>query len=179
MKAFPLFFVALVLLAATACKNETQQPEIETVDTAPIKVRFEMPTIDATFKDSKTEAIFMAYQKLQNALVNTDALQAAEESKQLLEALYGVEAEVEKLTPVEAIINTNDVETQRAAFVKVTAVVEGYLKDALDSGALYKVHCPMAFKNTGASWLSSEKVVQNPYFGDKMYRCGRVEATIK
>jgi hypothetical protein len=37
----------------------------------------------------------------------------------------------------------------------------------------------MAFNNTGAYWLSSDKQVQNPYFGDKMMRCGRVDNAIE
>jgi hypothetical protein len=37
----------------------------------------------------------------------------------------------------------------------------------------------MAFGNTGAHWLSNTKEIQNPYFGDKMLKCGRVDAEIK
>lgn len=37
---------------------------------------------------------------------------------------------------------------------------------------LYKQHCPMAFDNKGANWLSDKKEIFNPYFGDKMLKCG-------
>jgi hypothetical protein len=33
----------------------------------------------------------------------------------------------------------------------------------------------MAFNNEGAYWLSAEKEVNNPYFGDKMLHCGSVK----
>lgn len=179
MKSFSIFLSALLLIATVSCKNETKEPEIETVDTAPEKELYPMPAMDAKFKDAKTEAIFIGYQKLQNALVNTDATKAAIEAKGLLAALQNIDAPIEEIEVITSVVESNEVEEQRASFVKVTAIVEGYLSDALDSGTLYKVYCPMAFKNTGASWLSSEKVVQNPYFGDKMYRCGRVEAAIE
>ncbi|HCI15446.1 MAG TPA: efflux transporter periplasmic adaptor subunit [Candidatus Marinimicrobia bacterium] len=39
----------------------------------------------------------------------------------------------------------------------------------------YEIFCSMAFNNTGASWLSKEKVVNNPYFGASMLRCGEVK----
>ncbi|MFC1620486.1 efflux RND transporter periplasmic adaptor subunit [Candidatus Neomarinimicrobiota bacterium] len=37
-----------------------------------------------------------------------------------------------------------------------------------------EIYCSMAFDNTGASWLQTDKQVQNPYFGAKMLRCGEV-----
>ena len=37
---------------------------------------------------------------------------------------------------------------------------------------LYKQFCPMAFNNKGANWLSDKKEIFNPYFGDKMLKCG-------
>jgi len=40
---------------------------------------------------------------------------------------------------------------------------------------LYRQYCPMAFQNKGAYWLSSEKKIMNPYFGDKMLHCGVVK----
>ncbi len=37
---------------------------------------------------------------------------------------------------------------------------------------LYIQHCPMANSNKGADWLSFEKEIRNPYFGDEMLECG-------
>ena len=39
----------------------------------------------------------------------------------------------------------------------------------------YEIFCPIAFNNTGASWLSKEKDVNNPYFGAGMLKCGEVK----
>lgn len=33
-------------------------------------------------------------------------------------------------------------------------------------------HCPMADQNKGADWLSVQKNIRNPYFGDAMLTCG-------
>ncbi len=44
---------------------------------------------------------------------------------------------------------------------------------------VYVQHCPMADNNTGADWLSLDKEIQNPYFGDKMLKCGKVMQTIQ
>lgn len=43
---------------------------------------------------------------------------------------------------------------------------------------LYVQHCPMADENNGAEWLSLEKEIRNPYFGEKMLKCGEVTEEI-
>ncbi len=39
---------------------------------------------------------------------------------------------------------------------------------------LQESYCPMAFKNKGAAWLQAEGIVANPYFGQRMLRCGEI-----
>ena len=43
---------------------------------------------------------------------------------------------------------------------------------------LYVQHCPMAFNNNGADWLSVDSEIRNPYFGDKMLKCGVIKENI-
>ncbi|APQ19249.1 efflux RND transporter periplasmic adaptor subunit [Maribacter hydrothermalis] len=50
--------------------------------------------------------------------------------------------------------------------------------DDLDN-VVYVQHCPMADNNSGANWLSLEKAIKNPYFGDKMLTCGSVVKEVK
>lgn len=45
--------------------------------------------------------------------------------------------------------------------------------------AIYVQHCPMADNNAGADWLSLDEQIRNPYFGDKMLKCGSVTDTIR
>jgi hypothetical protein len=40
---------------------------------------------------------------------------------------------------------------------------------------LYLLHCPMAFQDKGADWISDEPRIINPYFGDEMLHCGKVK----
>lgn len=44
---------------------------------------------------------------------------------------------------------------------------------------LYLQHCPMANNAKGASWLSAEQEIRNPYFGAAMLRCGEIIEVIK
>ncbi len=79
----------------------------------------------------------------------------------------------------EQIKTTEDLEKQRKAFAQLSTVV---IEIARDFGPLekplYVLHCPMAFDNQGADWLSNVKDVKNPYFGDKMLKCGVVADSI-
>jgi Cu(I)/Ag(I) efflux system membrane fusion protein len=43
---------------------------------------------------------------------------------------------------------------------------------------IYVQHCPMADSNKGADWLSKEKEILNPYFGQDMLTCGEVKKKI-
>lgn len=47
-----------------------------------------------------------------------------------------------------------------------------------DVGTLHRAHCPMAFDFEGADWLQRSETINNPYFGDRMLRCGSITATL-
>jgi len=40
-------------------------------------------------------------------------------------------------------------------------------------------HCPMAFDNAGADWVQRGDVINNPYFGASMLRCGEFRGTFE
>ena len=44
---------------------------------------------------------------------------------------------------------------------------------------LYVQFCPMANNDKGATWISREEEIINPYFGDVMLNCGNVEEVIE
>lgn len=43
---------------------------------------------------------------------------------------------------------------------------------------LYRMYCPMAFDDQGATWLQDHDAVENPYFGEMMFRCGESLTTL-
>lgn len=172
-----ILLVAVTLFSCADDKKKTE-PEVKTVETKEAKV-YESENIDAKFKDEKKASIFNQYINLKTALVNTNAEKASQEASNLMTAFanFGVDKNV--LDATQKISESSDVEEQRKAFVDVTAEVENIMKDALQSGTIYKQYCPMAFNNEGAYWLSESKDIMNPYFGDRMLKCGRVDAEIQ
>jgi hypothetical protein len=43
---------------------------------------------------------------------------------------------------------------------------------------IYEQFCPMYKNNEGGVWLSMNEEIRNPYFGDKMLKCGKVQREI-
>jgi hypothetical protein len=168
-------------LVIVSCKNDKKQkePEVVTVETTKEKKEYTSAKMEAEFNDPKVAVIFEEYIQLKTALVNTNGENTAAAAKSLQAKLIAIYGSEELINTVQSIAKSNDVEIQRAAFVNLTAGVELMLEGALKSGTVYKQYCPMAFGNTGAHWLSNSKEIQNPYFGDKMLKCGRVDAEIK
>ena len=103
----------------------------------------------------------------------------ADEAGRLKTALTDAGADEEVLVAVQSMTESTDVETQREEFVLITETVEGMLDGAIESGVVYKQYCPMAFDFKGGYWLSNSTEINNPFFGDKMLRCGKVTSEIR
>lgn len=78
-------------------------------------------------------------------------------------------------TNIEKIKTAKDIETQRMWFSGISEILtEVVVVYGLPEGTFYVQYCPMALDDKGANWLSKEERVLNPYFGDKMLKCGTV-----
>ncbi|KAA3623191.1 MAG: DUF3347 domain-containing protein [Flavobacterium sp.] len=156
--------------------NDTAEPEVKTVEQ---KFEHKAEKIEASFKDENLSLVFTEYIDLKTALINSDVAAASQSAAVLAKAFANKGVDEASVAVVQKIVDSKDLEAQRSAFVGTTKVVEELLKDGLESGKLYKQYCPMAFNNTGAYWLSETKEIANPYFGEKMYRCGRIDSIIQ
>lgn len=100
---------------------------------------------------------------------------------QQAEAPAGLDEPIERLTAAVAGLDAEaDIEQHREALDALSQSLIGLLQVAHVEGltSVYRAHCPMALGNRGASWLTAEARVLNPYFGDRMLRCGSIEETL-
>lgn len=76
--------------------------------------------------------------------------------------------------------HVTSLEEKRSYFSHISEVVYCTVKsfDLKDKMALYAVFCPMAFNGKGAYWISENKEIRNPYYGDKMLKCGKIEEVL-
>lgn len=132
----------------------------------------------AEFNDESTAQLYHHYLGVKQALVATDAAMAQSHAEKMIADLASNESNQEIAAAAKSIATSTDINKQREAFSKLTAAMEPVLTGAIESGEIYKQFCPMAFEGKGDYWYSNSKEIRNPYYGDKMLKCGRVEATI-
>ena len=133
------------------------------------------------------------YLKIKEALVDSDSVSAAKFAKELVgfnqkfrfnELEKSKEDEWLKLLSsffehARNISKTMNLEKQRAEFYLLSNDLIELLKMSKEiNDPLYVQHCPMANNDQGADWISLEKEVKNPYYGDKMLKCGFVKDKI-
>ncbi len=149
-------------------------------------------TIDVKLS-AHLQAIYNGYLGIKTALVKGDSKQSATKAGEVNSAIKNFNATAipaDQLQPYTAIATslqklsfdisaTNDIKAQRASFSAVSDSIYTLLKSYAADKTIYQAHCPMAFDGKGASWLSDDSVIRNPYFGDEMLECGEVINVIK
>ena len=87
----------------------------------------------------------------------------------------------QSLKMLDAISSNENIENQREHFVILNENLIALAMNAEQgSNTLYVQKCPMANNNNkGAIWMSLEKDIRNPYYGDAMLTCGSVIEEIK
>lgn len=136
------------------------------------------PTHGTYLKDSYAEVPLDQYLRIKDALVSSDPAEAQAAAKHL-DSLWTTNSPGDQLlSSVRQIASTSDLAAQREAFYSLTQAYLVSLESKPGEDTLYLQFCPMAFDFEGATWISREKVVMNPYFGDEMLNCGVVRKPI-
>lgn len=180
--------------ASTKQKEEQSAVAHDTAENAEVKVvKASFTNVDAAVA-AYIKEITDNYLQLKNALTNGKANEAGDAAKNMLEGLKGFDkslltAEQKNLYDqqeaglkenAEHILgSTGDIEHQREHFVSLSEGMYTLIKAFGGGKTLYHDHCPMAQNGKGAMWLSENKEIKNPYFGDKMMECGSVEEEIQ
>jgi Cu(I)/Ag(I) efflux system membrane fusion protein len=141
------------------------------------------------------DAVLQIYFSVSRALFSDNHQAAVQAAKQLDEVLAKIDmtllqgethmawmkeaAVLQKQTA--AIAEAKDIDAQRTAFslLSESLITASKRFGPVNRAGLYILHCPMAFQDKGANWLSDRKDIQNPYFGAKMPGCGEVTATLQ
>ncbi len=127
------------------------------------------------------EALIKKYLEIKDAHVASDAAKASENAKALVSIISNNDADEYKALKEAAkkIAGTGNLEEQRKYFEQLSEAMYTLAKEEnAFEATLYQQYCPMAFNNKGAFWLSDKEEIRNPYFGDKMLKCGKVKETL-
>lgn len=155
------------------------KPEVNTLETP------------EEFRDQLT-AFIQNYLPIKDALVNSDAEATQALSLQAKSSLAKVDMNLLRgkahdrwmellgsmTGTLDKIAQTAEVEEQRKYFETLSdSLIEAIELFGITGETLFKHYCPMAFRDEGAVWLSGEREVKNPYFGEQMLTCGEIQKT--
>ncbi|WP_187261370.1 DUF3347 domain-containing protein [Pontibacter beigongshangensis] len=203
MKKTIVYAAALAIFTFSACsdnKTETAHTHEHASDTdtetATGKVVVETPSFSSVADPFKTQvsALLDEYLKVKDALVAEDAKtaqSAASEIEKLADSMpvatlqedqkQFAEEQRDKIKESSAAMaKAADLAAQRNELEQLSEATFALTKAFGAANAdLYYQHCPMAFNDKGAYWLSSEKEIRNPYYGKSMLKCGTNEEIYK
>lgn len=118
------------------------------------------------------------YLAMQSALADDDLSGAKTQAKTMLEEVAGDEIFTDLF---QDMMGAEDLESFRRPHFEHLS--ESLIKAVRESSLvldheLIVAHCPMVYPDRGADWLQLNAPLRNPYFGESMLRCGRVEETL-
>ncbi len=135
--------------------------------------------MEPMFKDKDLGIAYGHYIHLKEALVASQMNEAKKAATKLEVSLEEVDKSQKAKAEAANVVSAATLDGQRKAFASLSNEMATLVKSGeLSMGEVYLEYCPMANENSGAYWLSSQKEIKNPYFGDKMLKCGSVKETI-
>lgn len=127
------------------------------------------------------------YFELKDALVTADYMMAKQNLIKLNKA-FEVALKKDVITGsswqtvqkgMRTLMNASDIESLRKEFKPFSRDLINIIKTNKKLPMkVYVQYCPMADEGKGASWLSLNERIENPYFGDTMLSCGTVKEKI-
>lgn len=194
--------IVIASLTAVSCKNNNEEDNVDhsTMDHENMNADSDMmeggsqaseDMSGSEIQDSQTERIVNDYMELKDALVDDNSEGAAQAGKNLVAAfenfdMSGYEAgDQQELTEIiedakehAEHITMSDMAHQREHFDILSVDLVDLLEITGSPGTLYQQFCPMYNDNKGAIWLSTSEEIRNPYFGQSMLTCGKVQKEI-
>jgi hypothetical protein len=132
---------------------------------------------------SPQEQLLTSYYGIKNALIDGNSSGAATSAEIFVKIANSTDYKVVSEGNINILVKdagalsaAKDLKSQREIFANLSRNMTEVAKTVKLSGEpVYKQYCPMK----KAFWLSNEKTIKNPYFGNSMLTCGSVEGTIQ
>lgn len=171
---------AMFIFLLTACgSNDTTTEQLSETDKTTNEALAEQPG-KAVINNADLNTVYEQYAQLTDAFTREDMAGAKQAATSIEAGAKDIEGAQSIAASAATIAAADNIEAQRTAYLTMSNdLITLVKKSGMKDGELYVEHCPMAFNNTGGSWISSNKEIRNPYFGDKMMKCGEVIETIQ
>ena len=191
--------IAFSLLLAFGCSAPKKEEPVQEsmhmqMEDEPLEAAAEPQfAVDSTFQ-KQIASVFSGYTNLQEAFVTSNlenVKSAVANLNNILASAQGSpvdgaakmdwstykEGMTSDLNKIKAAV---DIKEARSYFPGLTQNMYKSIKAfGLGGASAWYAYCPMAFNNKGGYWLTGEKKVRNPYFGDEMLLCGGIREQLK
>ena len=162
----------------TSEKQKKIEAKGEAIDVSITFVQNLGPVYDAYFEAQAVlagdnfEAVQKALAGLDEKILNVSTKELKESSKRRWDEIKASIHDV-----AQHAHHWSNIDAARKAFESISISILAVEKEFGHTGdrVHYEVFCPMAFDNKGASWLQNHEIVDNPYFGSAMQRCGEIK----
>ena len=122
------------------------------------------------------------YYSIKDALVDGNATNVSTSADQFIKVANSIDYKLISegnintlLKDATSISESKDIKKQREVFTNFSNNMIALAKSVkLTAEPVYQAYCPMK----KANWLSNEKTIKNPYYGNAMLSCGKVVETI-
>jgi predicted small secreted protein len=183
--------LAATIILTLSCKDATKNEASATTSNEMHQERMDGSKDMAmnNTQDATAEAVLKDYFNLKDALVGDNNAKAKTLGGELAKSLSSFdmsvysESEQKKLVNIikeakehAAHISGSDIKHQREHFKTLTKEITDLVAITGTANVLYEQYCPMY--DGGSTWLSTKKEVRNPYYGNSMLKCGRVQKKI-
>ncbi|HSK13805.1 MAG TPA: hypothetical protein VK907_11360 [Phnomibacter sp.] len=187
MKSIPFIgFVLLLVMNLTLAGCQDRQPPAEDPEIAAKKkaaadrFRNRQATGPMRLANETMQMIWPAYEQLREALVVKDVLKAKEAGLMIAEGTKGQRQFAPVYHAAVSTVGTNNADQQRIFFSPLSnALIDIVRESGMEEGKIFVAFCPMAFDDKGGYWLTAQRKIINPYFGDEMLTCGSIRETIE
>ena len=186
-----IFSAAILFLFA--CNSNEKKTETTPNEAPVVKVASYSAAFDTSF-----ENLLNQYYALRDALVASDTAAANKATAILIQSAD--ELKLDELKAIDTnniiiptaqtytggissegkgLLGESNIENKRKAFQMISGNLFDLTRTVrFSKEKVYLLHCPMAFNDAGADWLSSSTDIKNPYFGSKMLTCGAVKDSV-
>ena len=122
------------------------------------------------------------YYNIKDALVAGNSNAASAKASEFIKIANSIDYKLISEGNINALLKdatpiseTKDIKKQRERFANLSNNMVALAKTVkLGDQPIYQAYCPMK----KANWLSNDKAIKNPYYGNAMLTCGQVVETI-
>ena len=126
--------------------------------------------------------LLIQYYGIKDALVGGNGTNASTKAQEFIKTANSIDYKLISEGNINALLKdatpiseTKDINKQREHFANLSNNMATLAKAIkLTADPVYKQYCPMKKTN----WLSNEKEIKNPYYGNAMLTCGNITETI-